>query len=138
MLEICQISTTFYQIYFLHHTVHTIRVIRYTLIRKPMGFGWAARKDFIMMMKGKPSAVVAGPQGSSATLPSQAGLLPSGEVSGDLCEEGGVVHRLATGFKLLLQNPQDASCRLLPPGISGTQVGPGKGAERMSSRGLQM
>ena len=74
-------------------------------------------------MKGKLAASGAVPvHHGSATHSSQTASPLLGQVWGDSAIEDGAVHRLATGFKLLLQNPKDPSGRNLPPGISGTQV----------------
>ncbi len=69
--------------------------------RTPVSFGWTARKEFLS----RPTVS----EDPAATDPAAAD-----------------VFRLATGFKLLLHNPNDSSAALLPPGVNAVQVGDGE------------
>jgi hypothetical protein len=65
--------------------------------RAPVSIGWTARKDYL-------SRVPHPPAGGSEEVPD----------TDTYC--------LATGFKLLLQNPEDPSASQLPPGVNAVQV----------------
>ena len=72
-----------------------------------MSIGFTARKDF-----------EARKESSASSCPASASSTASAPASA--CTD---VYRLATGFKLLLQNPEDEAAKKLPPGINAVQVG---------------
>ena len=92
---------------------------------RPVSFGWTARREFTAVAK-------RGRQVQEFATHSQAhcagkdpcrGQGAAVELDGSQsCVEDGVVYRLVTGFKLLLQDPGDESAKSLPPGINGVQV----------------
>ena len=79
-----------------------------------MSIGFTARKDFEARKESSPSVCAPASTTASASGPTD-------------------VYRLATGFKLLLQNPEDDAAQLLPPGINAVQVGECRNAEEARS-----
>ena len=78
-----------------------------------MSIGFTARKDFEAR---KESSASSCPASASSTASASASVSAPASACTD-------VYRLATGFKLLLQNPEDDAAKKLPPGINAVQVG---------------
>ena len=79
--------------------------------RKPISIGYTARKDFQAYQARKATEANIATDGPSASQGSSAEDAASA-----------AVYRLATGFKLLLHNPEDVASKSLPPGVNAVQV----------------
>ena len=73
--------------------------------RKPISIGFTARKEY--QARREAAAAINGASNLQ-----------------DLSIDDGsaAVYRLATGFKLLLHNPEDIASKSLPPGVNAVQV----------------